>query len=98
MNKQQAYYNLFVSQIEGGRFVLEDMLFKIEKRASEGYFTEEVRDNLRALAEEKVDPTYEIEVTQEEKITTLESRCDELEAMVFELCEYVSLLVAGEDE
>ena len=98
MNKQQAYYNLFVSQIEGGQFVLEEMLYKIEKRTAEGYFDEETRDNLRALAEKCVDINYEKEVTQVQKVAALESRCDEQEAMILELCEIVSALAEGSVE
>lgn len=96
MNKQQAYYNLFVSQIERGQFLLEEMLYKIEKRTIEGYFDEETRDNLRALAESRVDPSYEAKVTHTQRVMTLENRCDELELAVIDLATTISEFVGGE--
>ena len=95
MNKQQAYYNLFVSQIEGGQFVLEEMLYKIEKRQAEGIFDEEMRDNLRALAEKCVDINYEKEVTQVQKIIALEERADDLELAVMDLAAIISEIAGG---
>ena len=96
MNKQQAYYNLFVSQIEGGQFVLEEMLYKIEKRQAEGIFDEEMRDNLKALAEKCVDINYEKEVTQVQKVIALEERADNLELAVMDLATIISEFVGGE--
>lgn len=95
MNKEQAYYNLFVSQIEKGQFVLEEMLYKIEKRTAEGYFDEETRDNLRALAEKCVDPSYELEVTQAQKVVALEERADDLELAVMDLAAIISEIAGG---
>ena len=95
MNKQQAYYDLFVSQIEGGQFVLEEMLYKIEKRQAEGIFDEEMRDNLRALAEKCVDINYEKEVTQAQKVIALEERADDLELAVMELADIISEIAGG---
>lgn len=95
MNKQQAWYDLFVQQITTGQFVLEEMYYKIEKRAAEGYFDETARDNLRVLAEKHVDPNFEREVTHAQRVQALENRVDEQETMIFELCEIVSQIVEG---
>lgn len=91
----KEYYELLKGKVQEGNYIKEDMIALIEKRRVEDKITEEARDTLLQLIETCHNPSYKEQVTQDQVIKNLYSRCDDLEMAVMDLASLVAELIGG---